>query len=233
MNRPLLLGHRGARKYAPENTIAAFELALDHGCDGFEFDVRLTADGVAVVCHDAKFCGVSVGDNTYESLVERASGRGLARLEQVLELGSRAFLNVELKVEGLEEIVIERLKKYPAEKGVVVSSFLPVVVSRLHELGAEFPLGIICENRRQLGKVKELPVQAVMVGRGLVTPPLVRKMQNTPLKPKEGLNGAPETQIFVWTVNSARDMRKFAEMRMDGIISDDTKLLVETVGRRP
>ncbi len=40
--KPLLLGHRGAKSYAPENTIEAFELALQHGCDGFEFDVRLT-----------------------------------------------------------------------------------------------------------------------------------------------------------------------------------------------
>jgi hypothetical protein len=42
---PLLLGHRGARRAAPENTLAAFDLALQHGCDGFEFDVRRTLDG--------------------------------------------------------------------------------------------------------------------------------------------------------------------------------------------
>ena len=51
---PLLLGHRGAcaSKSVPENTPASFDLALTHGCDGFEFDVRLTADKQAVVCHD-------------------------------------------------------------------------------------------------------------------------------------------------------------------------------------
>ena len=50
--RPLLLGHRGARRVAPENTFFAFDKALRAGCDGFEFDVRLSSDGRGVVCHD-------------------------------------------------------------------------------------------------------------------------------------------------------------------------------------
>ena len=58
--KPLLLGHRGAKSYAPENTIEAFELALQHGCDGFEFDVRFTADAQAVICHDPKFNRVEI-----------------------------------------------------------------------------------------------------------------------------------------------------------------------------
>jgi glycerophosphoryl diester phosphodiesterase len=60
ITRPLLLGHRGARgiRSIPENTIASFDRALADGCDGFEFDVRLTADGEAVICHDPVFRGV-------------------------------------------------------------------------------------------------------------------------------------------------------------------------------
>src|ERR1039458_2799906 len=62
MSRPLLLGHRGARalKSIPENTLASFDQALADGCDGFEFDVRLTEDEEAVVCHDAKVSGYDV-----------------------------------------------------------------------------------------------------------------------------------------------------------------------------
>jgi len=219
MNRPLLLGHRGARKYAPENTIDAFELALEHGCDGFEFDVRVTADHVPVVCHDPKFCGASVAKSSYETLLEVATPKAkqIARLEQVLELGSRAFLNFELKVGGAEELVIQMLRNYPAKQGLIASSFLPSAVLRLHELSAEFPLGIICENRTQLARWKELPVQAVMVNRGLVTEALVEELKSS------------DRQVFVWTANSPREMKKFAEMGVDGIISDDTKLLVETV----
>ena len=55
MTAYFFLGHRGARavRQIPENTLASFELCLQHGCDGFEFDVRLSADGQAVICHDA------------------------------------------------------------------------------------------------------------------------------------------------------------------------------------
>ena len=50
--RPLIIGHRGASAEAPENTLAAFDLALAQKADGFEFDVRLSADGVPVIIHD-------------------------------------------------------------------------------------------------------------------------------------------------------------------------------------
>ncbi len=232
MARPLLLGHRGARKYAPENTMTAFHLALEHGCDGFEFDVRVTADRVPVVVHDPKFCGAIVARSSHDRLCEAGSKKNkeISRFEDVLALGTRAFLNVELKVGGAEEAVIELLRKYPARRGVVVSSFLPRVILRLHELGAEFELGIICGNRRQLANWNKLPVQAVMVERGLVDEDLVREIRTTPLKPTEGLNGAPGRRVFVWTVNGAREMTKLAEMGVDGMISDDTKGLVKTVG---
>ena len=59
MRSPLLLGHRGARasRTIQENTLASFDLALEHGCDGFEFDVRLTGNGQAVICHNARSRG--------------------------------------------------------------------------------------------------------------------------------------------------------------------------------
>src|SRR5271167_3797714 len=98
----LLLGHRGAgaSSSVPENTLAAFDLALEHGCDGFEFDVRLTADKQAVVCHDPKHG---------RSTIARAQSLRLAdlpRLDEVLRhYGQRVFLDIELKVSGLESIV--------------------------------------------------------------------------------------------------------------------------------
>ena len=232
--RPFLLGHRGARKYVPENTIAAFQMALGHGCDGFEFDVRMTADGRAVICHDAKFCGLSVAKSNYQKLVDvgRKCEREIATLEDVLRFGTQAFLNIELKVLGAEDVLVNLLGKYPTEKGVIVSSFLPKVIRRLGELRAEVPLGLICENRRQLAKWRELPIQALMLKRTLVSRKLIERILTTSLKPKEGLNGAPDAppRIFVWTVNSGLEMVRFAEMGVDGIISDDTKLLVKTLG---
>ncbi len=100
-HRPLLLGHRGARAFKPlpENTLASFDRALADGCDGFEFDVRLTADNVAVVCHDAKTEDAEIASATVAQL------SNLPRLEDVLaRYNDSAFLDIELKVQGLEEV---------------------------------------------------------------------------------------------------------------------------------
>ncbi len=211
-DRPLLLGHRGARKYAPENTMGAFHLALEHGCDGFEFDVRITADRRCVICHDPKYNRSEVARASFADLPP------LCDLETVLvSFRDRAFLNLEIKVAGAEASVLAVLKEYPPREGVIVSSFLPQVIRRLHDLKTEYPLGLICENQKQLKEWKQLPIQALMLHRGLVKNAFVEQVRVS-------------TRIFVWTVNSAREMKKFAQMGVDGIISDDTKLLVETVG---
>src|SRR4030081_701057 len=102
MTRPLLLGHRGARVFRqiPENTLASFELCLQHGCDGFEFDVRQSADGHAVVCHDPVVRGMEIART-------RAAILGLPTLDEVLRtFSARVFLDIELKVSGMESETI-------------------------------------------------------------------------------------------------------------------------------
>src|ERR1700751_2813151 len=129
-NRPLLLGHRGARaiQSIPENTFESFDRALADGCDGFEFDVRMTADDAAVVCHDPSFHGVEIATATAARVPQ------LPRLEHVLSRYHEcAFLDIELKVAGLEKIALELLRTYPPQRGLVVSSFLPGVLHALRE----------------------------------------------------------------------------------------------------
>jgi glycerophosphoryl diester phosphodiesterase len=216
--RPLLLGHRGARKYASENTLAGFRLALDHGCDGFEFDVRLTSDGVAVVCHDPKHKRLEIAKQTSAELLKGCPE--IPRLDAVLqEFARRGFLNVELKVQGAEKTALTLLKSRSTTQKAIISSFLPEVVEGLYQEGASSDLGIICETQRQLARWKALPIDAVILHRSLVNASQL-----------DALKGAGK-RVFVWTVNTPREMTKFAEMGVDGLISDDTKLLVETIGR--
>src|ERR1700722_5883250 len=122
MKGPLLLGHRGLRSRSfsvRENTIAAFDSALQHGCDGFEFDVRLTADKRAVICHGARFAGITI------ARAARTRLQVLPLLEAVLaRYASRAFLDIELKVPGLESYLLREISKFPPQHGYVVSSFL-------------------------------------------------------------------------------------------------------------
>ncbi len=219
-NQPLLLGHRGARNYAPENTLAAFDLALEHGADGFEFDVRRTRDARSVVCHDAKFRRLAVRTHTLEQL--RARSRSPEErppsLEEVLERYSRrAFLNLEIKVRGWEREVITALKCSPPQYGYCVSSFLPSVVRKLHALDSGLPLGIICQSRWQLRRWKTLPVTQVIPNYRLLTLALVQRLH------------AGGKTVITWTVNNPAQMLRATALGVDGIISDDTELLVKTM----
>lgn len=210
---PLLLGHRGARASAnvPENTFASFDLALEHGCDGFEFDVRRTACGCAVVCHDAKVGEIAVAAAQANQLPR------LPRLEDVIQrYGQRAFLNVELKVKDLEAKVLAVLNQSPPEQGYVVSSFIPEVVMELEARSSSVSIGLICETAAQLARWRELPVDCVIPHQSLVDRLLVQNVHNAGL------------QFFVWTVNDREAMLRLADWGVDGIISDDTELLVGT-----
>src|SRR5204862_8310971 len=95
---PLLLGHRGARAFTsiPENSFASFEVAIEQGCDGFEFDVRLTGCGRALLCDNPKIGSVTVSRARANQLRDRP------QLEEVIErYGRRGLLALELKVRGV------------------------------------------------------------------------------------------------------------------------------------
>jgi glycerophosphoryl diester phosphodiesterase len=210
---PLLLGHRGALRYAPENTLPAFDLTLEHGCDGFEFDVRLTQDGVAAVCHDPAINGLSVADSDFASLLT-VTGGTVPRMQEVWErYRDRAFLNVELKVPGLEDQVADLVLRLPASHGTFVSSFLPDVVNALDDRELAAPLGYICKDPAKLHFWKELAVDYVVLHVSLITPELA-----------DQLNAAGK-HLIVWTVNDEREMRRMAGLGAYGIISDDTRHL--------
>ena len=215
MQRPLLLGHRGARAAhsIPENSLPSFDQALADGCDGFEFDVRLTADKSAVVCHDPQSAGVDIA----QALVKQLPA--LPRLEDVLaRYHERAFLDVELKVAGLEAMVAAMLRKFPPQRGFVVSSFLPEVLRQMRAQDSAIPLGLICETRAELSRWKELPVEYVIPHHKLVNPEEISMIRDAGKK------------ILVWTVNEPKAMLRFAQAGVDVIISDDTELLARTLG---
>lgn len=211
----LLLGHRGTcspSHSVRENTLPAFDLALQHGCDGFEFDVRLTGDGRALVCHDPKFAGISIVKASAAQL------QMLPRLEDVLaRYAKRAFLDIELKVRGLESHVLSALSEHRPERGYVVSSFLSDVLIELRARSGSVPLGIICEKRRQLDRWRELPIEYVIVKESLITPEVLREIHDV------------EKILFCWTVNKQASMVRLADWGIDGIISDKTELMVATL----
>jgi glycerophosphoryl diester phosphodiesterase len=220
--RILLLGHRGAREYAPENTIAAFDLALRQGADGFEFDVRSTRDRQPIICHDPKFHRLVIRRQTLKQL--RAACASPKEMPPTLEgvlgrYGRSAFLNIEVKVRGVEELVARAVRRARPQR-YFISSFLPGVIRKLHELDPSLVLGTLAQTRWQLRRWKILPLRYVVPHYHLLSRRLVEKLH------------AADKIVLTWTVNRPRQMRRAAVLGVDGIISDDTKLLVEVLGGR-
>lgn len=214
----LLLGHRGSLRHALENTIPSFEIALDHGCDGFELDVRLTVDRHAAVFHDPAAAGHIVSDSRLEEL-RGVVGYHVPSLREVwTQFAQRCFLNVELKVPGLEEHVLALHSAEPPKMGLLVSSFVPEVVESLHRASSSIPLGYICKDPAKLDRWKDLPIQTAVLHFSLLSPELIAELRSA------------GKQIFSWTVNAEPEMRRLAQLGVDGIISDDTVHLCRVLG---
>lgn len=214
----MLLGHRGARLAAAENTIPAFELALKHGCDGFEFDVRQTRDSRAILCHDPRWQGKTVSRSTYKDLCRSTA---LPLFEEVIDrFAGRAYLDIELKIEGLEQQVTSVVTRHAKCESLVVSSFLPEALLAIRRALPQIKLGYIADKSAQLSRWKALPCEVVIAHMRVTTPKLIEQVHD------DG------NQIFVWTVNQRDEMLRLASMGVDGLISDDTELLGRVFGRR-
>ena len=214
MNRPLFLGHRGTRIYAPENTFAAFDAAIEHGCDGFEFDVRRTKDAVAAICHDAHFHKLKIDEHNFAQL---QAAHPLPKLEEAVRIyGQRCYINIELKDPGLEKETLRLLQLAPPARGLLVSSFVPEVIEELALLRGTMnvPLGYICRNLKLLNKWKRLPISHAIINHAIYSKQLQGDLAEAGIK------------LFLWTVNEPDEMRRFIDLGVDGIISDDSKLSV-------
>ncbi len=226
-NRPLLLGHRGCRvSRFPENSMSAFRHALTCGLDGFEFDLRVSADGRLVCIHDDAIGGCLVSDTPYHELYKgylkfrRNQGEPIPCLQDVLrEFGPSAFLDIELKVSDLEKPVLNLLKRYPAQR-FVVSSFLAEVVLDIGEANPQIPLGFIFDDVIGLRAYANLPVAYLMPRHDLLSKELVEAFHRDGYK------------VLAWTVNRPAEMKRLAEWGVDGLISDDPVLLGQTMGGR-
>ena len=163
MEKILILGHRGASGYAPENTLEAFRLAMEMGADGFELDVHMTGDGELVVIHDESVDRTTNGtglvrDMTLAQLraldascgMENYRGAKIPTLAEVFELirDTRHIVNVEVKTDEwfypeLEEKCVALAKEMGLEERVIYSSFNHFTLNKLRQLKPDAKLGML------------------------------------------------------------------------------------------
>ena len=229
------VAHRGATAYSPENTIAAFDLAVDMKADYIEIDVQRSKDGELVLIHDTTVDRTTdgtgkVGDLTLEQLRsldagswkgEQFAGEPIPTFEEILDLyRGKVGILIELKAPelypGIEEQVaaalIERNLDKPQNEKIIIQSFNFESIKKMDQLLPQVPIGVLTSNRADttLEALQEFSTYADWFNPsyGIVTEELVNQVHSLGM------------QIGSWTVRSQEAADFLFEMGVDAIISD-------------
>lgn len=151
MKKALIIAHRGASYYEPENTLRAIKSALDYGADGIEFDVRSSIDGNLVVIHDETVDRTTDGTGKVRDMsilelrsLDAGKGEKIPLLGEVLELvRDQALLAIELKIQGIEEQVLKIVEKHGELDNILINSFIHRSMKKVKELNPEIKTGVI------------------------------------------------------------------------------------------
>jgi glycerophosphoryl diester phosphodiesterase len=235
--QPVIFAHRGASAYAPENTLAAFELAARQGAEAIELDAKICGSGEVVVIHDQtvkRTTGTDghVGRMALAALKELDAGaffgeafvgEKIPTLAEVFEaVGRRLYINVELTnyaspTDTLPEKVAVLVKQHGLEERVMFSSFNPLALIRINHRLPAAPLGLLAFPggsgawaRSRLGEL--IPHQALHPEKNDVSAELVERVHRG------------GRRVHVYTVNDEEVMRKLFAWQVDGIFTDDPPL---------
>jgi len=219
---PKVLAHRGASAHAPENTMAAFQLAFDQGADGIELDVMLTKEGRVVVIHDDTVDRTTngagkVSEMTLEQVqsLDAGDGQRIPTLAEVLErFGGRFLINVELKnyssmLDALPLEVIKLVESFNLVESVLLSSFNPINLFRIRRHLPQVKLGLITQPKMaERWMWRFFPHNALHPHFSDVDQQLVASLH------------ADHRKINVWTPDDPEEICRLATLGVDGIITN-------------
>lgn len=239
--RPMFFAHRGASSHAPENTLAAFELAVrqfKYQPPAIELDAKLSADGQVFVFHDQTLERTSNGHGktcacTLAQLKELDAGsyfdvdfagEKIPTLDEVFEtVGKKAFINVELTNyatprDALNEKVAEVVQRHNLDQKIMFSSFSPGNLRKMARLLPQIPRGLLALRglagawaRGWIGRLW-VPHQALNPEIHDAVPHLVASAHRT------------GRRVNVYTANEAKDIQRLVQIGVDGIFTDDVLL---------
>jgi len=220
----LVIAHRGASAYRPENTLPAYALAVEQRADMIEIDLHLTRDNEVVITHDESLEGLGgEGEIAAATLAEvrvldAGQGQRVPTLEEVLDhFGEAIPFNLEIKAggagpyRGLEERALAALRSRGLLERTLFSSFFDAVLARLRELEPAVRLGCLVSPRRperRLERALAVGAEALNPWFGLVTPELVAAAH------------AADLAVYPYTVDREEDMRRLLDMGVDGMLTN-------------
>lgn len=240
--RPLIIGHRGASALAPENTLAAFRLALEHGADGIELDAKLSLDSQVVVIHDQTVDRTTIGKGKVKELTlaqlkqldagnffdSQFAAEPIPTLEEVFdEFGGKILINVELTnyaspFDALPDLVADLVIRFELQDRVLFSSFHPLNLVRIRRRLPDTPCAILtqagADGRWMRGFWGRLAAPKIVH-------PYFTDVTGDYLAHEHRLG----RRVNVWTVNDPETMRRLFNLGIDGIITDDPRLAREVL----
>jgi len=245
LKKPVIFAHRGSSAHAPENTLAAFKLAVDHGADAIELDVKLSQDGEVMVIHDQTVERTTNGSGQvrqlrFEELRRLDAGsffgdpyaaEKIPTLREVFEsVGDKIFINIELTNysspnDRLVERVVEWVINYRMQEKVLFSSFHPFNLLKVYRRLPECPLALLA-----LGGSAGWPARS-FIGRWFsphILHPCLSDL-SADLIEKEHNRGR---RVHVWTVNQPVDLTRAFRWGVDGVFTDDPLLAVRLRGEK-
>lgn len=234
---PVIYAHRGASAHAPENTLAAFQLALEHGADGVELDAKLSADGQVVVIHDqtvdrttgahgivremtlAQLKALDAGS----SFSSEFAGEPIPTLEEVfVAVGQKTLINVEITnynsvTDALPDRITDLVIQYNLQERVLFSSFHPLNLIRIRRRLPDTPAAILTQPGSD-GKLLR-GWFGRLFARGFIHPYFTDVNAET-----MAVERRAGRRVNAWTINDPEEMLRLFNLRIDGIITDDPRL---------
>jgi len=227
--RPLVIAHRGASGERRENTVEAFELAVEQGADMIETDLHRTVDGAIVVVHDGELPGVgAIGAASRARL--RGAAPAMPSLDEVLDaFGERIDFNLELKIgprgpyAGLEESTFELLARRGLGPRTLLSSFDDRVLARMRVLEPEARIGVLVGRRSGgwIERCEALGAEAVHFGRRMASAEAIDRAHAAGLR------------VYVYTVDEPDEMRALIGRGADGLFTNWPARMRELLGGLP
>jgi glycerophosphoryl diester phosphodiesterase len=249
---PLRFGHRGSNLLWPQNTMVAFQWAMDLGLRYLETDVHASRDGRVVTFHDDRLEALTDGrgrvwerdwedlrrlDAAYHFAPERGhplrgTGVRIPLLEEVLAAFPRCLLNLDLKQAGIEDLLAAEVARLGAEERVLVGSFHDDRLRRFRRASA----GRVATSAGPREVVAALAASRLGRPLGGAADAYQVPERSGPLRVVgrrfvEAAHRAGK-QVHVWVVNDPADMHRLLDLGVDGIVTDRADLLVEVVADR-
>lgn len=242
-----IIAHRGANRHAPQNTVPAFKKALEIGCDGFENDIHLTADGHIVVCHNHTVDDTSNGSGkiSEKTLAELRSldfgsyfdksfaGTKIPTLSEFLELcGGLDIINIEIKApekpNDIAAKTIDMVKAFGLLDSLLISSFSEEILleCKRYEPAVKTAL-LYCDNSPAYDEISRNPVEYVKRLGCSAVHPHYSEVDEAYIKAFHSAGIA----VNPWTVDDEQTIKSFASWGCDSVITDVPDLAGEALNR--